>query len=71
MTSAGSRSVTSAALRLDLALVARGLAPTRARARDAVLRGHVMVNGAITLSGKGCELLARPEIRAAYLEGGR
>ena len=34
-------------------------------------RGHVMVNGAITLSGKGRELLARPEIRAAYLEGGR
>ncbi|VTZ26191.1 leucine/isoleucine/valine transporter subunit; ATP-binding component of ABC superfamily [Methylocella tundrae] len=33
-------------------------------------RGHVMVNGAITLSGKGRELLARPEIRAAYLEGG-
>ncbi len=34
-------------------------------------RGHVMVNGSITLSGKGRELLARPEIRAAYLEGGR
>ncbi len=34
-------------------------------------RGHVMVNGAITLSGEGRELLARPEIRAAYLEGGR
>ncbi len=34
-------------------------------------RGHVLVNGEITLSGKGCELLARPEIRAAYLEGGR
>ena len=46
MTSAGSRSTASAALRLDLALVARGLAPTRARARDAVLRGHVSVNGA-------------------------
>jgi branched-chain amino acid transport system ATP-binding protein len=34
-------------------------------------RGHVMVNGAITLSGEGRELLARPEIRAAYLEGRR
>ncbi len=34
-------------------------------------RGYVMVNGLITLSGTGTELLARPEIRAAYLEGGR
>ena len=34
-------------------------------------RGYVMVNGAITLSGGGAELLQRPEIRAAYLEGGR
>jgi branched-chain amino acid transport system ATP-binding protein len=33
-------------------------------------RGHVMVNGKITLSGAGRDLLARPEIRAAYLEGG-
>ena len=33
--------------RLDLALVDRGLAPTRARARDAILRGHVSVNGAL------------------------
>jgi 23S rRNA (cytidine1920-2'-O)/16S rRNA (cytidine1409-2'-O)-methyltransferase len=31
--------------RLDLALVARGLAPSRARARDAILRGHVSVDG--------------------------
>jgi branched-chain amino acid transport system ATP-binding protein len=29
-----------------------------------------MVNGLITMSGSGRELLARPEIRAAYLEGG-
>jgi 23S rRNA (cytidine1920-2'-O)/16S rRNA (cytidine1409-2'-O)-methyltransferase len=36
--------------RLDLALVERGLAPTRARARDAILRGHVTVNG--TLAAK-------------------
>ena len=34
--------------RLDLALVDRGLAPTRARARDAILRGHVSVNGRLT-----------------------
>jgi len=34
-------------------------------------RGYVMVNGLITLSGGGTELLQRPEIRAAYLEGGR
>jgi branched-chain amino acid transport system ATP-binding protein len=34
-------------------------------------RGYVMVNGRITLSGTGSELLARPEVKAAYLEGGR
>jgi branched-chain amino acid transport system ATP-binding protein len=34
-------------------------------------RGYVMVNGLITLQGTGTELLQRPEIRAAYLEGGR
>ncbi|MGB3446908.1 MAG: ABC transporter ATP-binding protein [Xanthobacteraceae bacterium] len=34
-------------------------------------RGYVMVNGLITMSGPGMELLQRPEIRAAYLEGGR
>jgi branched-chain amino acid transport system ATP-binding protein len=34
-------------------------------------RGYVMVNGRITLSGTGRELLARPEVKAAYLEGGR
>jgi len=34
-------------------------------------RGYVMVNGRITLSGSGAELLARPEVKAAYLEGGR
>ena len=28
-------------------------------------------NGLITLAGTGSELLQRPEIRAAYLEGGR
>jgi len=34
-------------------------------------RGYVMVNGVITMSGPGRELLRRPEVRAAYLEGGR
>ena len=34
-------------------------------------RGYVMVNGAITLVGTGRELLDRPEVRDAYLEGGR
>jgi branched-chain amino acid transport system ATP-binding protein len=34
-------------------------------------RGYVMVNGLITLNGSGRELLERPEIKSAYLEGGR
>ncbi|MET0599417.1 MAG: ABC transporter ATP-binding protein [Mesorhizobium sp.] len=34
-------------------------------------RGYVMVNGNVTMSGTGRELLADPEVRAAYLEGGR
>ena len=34
-------------------------------------RGYVMVNGAITLVGTGRELLANPEVRSAYLEGGQ
>ncbi|MCC7272527.1 MAG: ABC transporter ATP-binding protein [Alphaproteobacteria bacterium] len=33
-------------------------------------RGYVMMNGRITLSGTGRELLANREVRAAYLEGG-
>lgn len=32
-------------IRLDLALEQRGLAPSRARARDAILRGTVTING--------------------------
>ncbi|CAN7191927.1 ABC transporter ATP-binding protein [Rhizobium sp. LjRoot254] len=32
-------------------------------------RGYVMVNGLVTMSGTGQELLANPEVRAAYLEG--
>ena len=34
-------------------------------------RGYVMVNGLITLAGTGKELLDRPEVKSAYLEGGR
>lgn len=34
-------------------------------------RGYVMVNGVITMSGTGKDLLANPQVRAAYLEGGR
>jgi branched-chain amino acid transport system ATP-binding protein len=34
-------------------------------------RGYVLVNGLVTLSGTGRELLDRPEVKSAYLEGGR
>jgi branched-chain amino acid transport system ATP-binding protein len=34
-------------------------------------RAYVMVNGKVTMSGSGKDLLANPEVRAAYLEGGR
>lgn len=33
-------------------------------------QAYVMVNGRVTMSGKGKELLGREDIRAAYLEGG-
>ena len=33
-------------------------------------RGYVMANGRIVLAGTGRDLLANPEVRAAYLEGG-
>ena len=33
-------------------------------------RGYVMVNGQITMTGTGQELLHRDDIRSAYLEGG-
>ena len=33
-------------------------------------RGYVMKTGEITMSGTGKELLANPDVRAAYLEGG-
>ena len=34
-------------------------------------RGYVMVTGQITMAGTGRELLADPQVKAAYLEGGR
>jgi branched-chain amino acid transport system ATP-binding protein len=34
-------------------------------------RGYVLVNGSVTMSGTGKSLLADPQVRAAYLEGGR
>jgi branched-chain amino acid transport system ATP-binding protein len=33
-------------------------------------RAYVMINGSISMTGSGRELLANPEVRAAYLEGG-
>lgn len=39
----------SGRLRLDQALEARGLLPSRARARDAVLRGTVSINGVVAV----------------------
>lgn len=33
-------------------------------------RAYVMINGRIDMEGTGRELLAKPEIRRAYLEGG-
>ena len=33
-------------------------------------RGYVMVTGTITMTGSGRELLADPQVQAAYLEGG-
>jgi branched-chain amino acid transport system ATP-binding protein len=34
-------------------------------------RGYVMANGLIVMTASGRELLDNPEIKAAYLEGGR
>jgi branched-chain amino acid transport system ATP-binding protein len=33
-------------------------------------RGYVLATGRVVLEGTGAELLANPEIRSAYLEGG-
>ncbi len=45
--------------RLDLALEARGLLPSRARARDAILRGTVTVNG--TPASKPAQLVGNTD----------
>ena len=34
-------------------------------------RGYVMAQGRVVIEGRAAELLADPEVRAAYLEGGR
>jgi branched-chain amino acid transport system ATP-binding protein len=34
-------------------------------------RAYVMANGRVVLSGTGAELLADPDVRSAYLDGGR
>ena len=34
-------------------------------------RGYVIQTGRIMLSGTGADLLANPEVRSAYLEGGQ
>jgi branched-chain amino acid transport system ATP-binding protein len=41
------------------------------RALKLAHRGYVIVNGKITLTGTGAELLQRSEVRAAYLDAGR
>lgn len=48
--------------RLDLAIEARGLLPSRARARDAVLRGTVTVNGVV--AAKPHQLVADSDVIA-------
>jgi len=53
-----------AKIRLDNLAVARGLFPSRARARDAILRGAVRVNGAAELK-PGRPVAANAEITAA------
>lgn len=45
MKAAGAGNGATARQRLDLVLVERGICPTRARARDAVLRGAIVVDG--------------------------
>jgi branched-chain amino acid transport system ATP-binding protein len=41
------------------------------RALKLAHRGYVIVNGLITLTGSGADLLERPEVRAAYLEAAK
>jgi 23S rRNA (cytidine1920-2'-O)/16S rRNA (cytidine1409-2'-O)-methyltransferase len=55
----------SRAMRLDNALVARGLVPSRARARDAILRGHVTIDG---VPAEKPSLTVRPDTRLAIAD---
>ncbi|MDX2308130.1 MAG: TlyA family RNA methyltransferase [Hyphomicrobium sp.] len=54
--------------RLDEVLVLRGLVPTRSRARDAILRGHVTVDGEI-LRKAGASVLPHAAIAVADAAG--
>lgn len=49
-------------IRLDVALEARGLAQSRARARDAILRGTVTVNG--TVASKPHQMVSQADVLA-------
>ena len=66
----GVRQVVAASVWLRGPLLFLILASAAHHALRLAHRGYVMVNGEITLSGAGEELLAMPEVRAAYLEGG-
>ncbi|MCU0830851.1 MAG: TlyA family RNA methyltransferase [Rhizobiaceae bacterium] len=56
--------MTPARTRLDIALVERGLMPSRARARDAILRGTVTVGG-VTVCKPGMDVAGDAEIGVA------
>jgi 23S rRNA (cytidine1920-2'-O)/16S rRNA (cytidine1409-2'-O)-methyltransferase len=49
-------------IRLDLAIEARGLLPSRARARDAILRGTVTINGVVAV--KQNQMVGREDVVA-------
>ena len=55
--------------RLDLVLVARGIAPTRSRARDAILRGAIQVDG--TTVSKPATLVSDQATIEAFDPAGR
>ena len=52
----------SARIRLDQALVERGLVPTRARARDLILRGEVRIGSRV--AAKAGELVSTADTLA-------
>ena len=45
----------------------RRVGDTAFRARAAAGRGYVMESGGTTMTGRGKELLDKPEVRSAYL----